>query len=473
MKFKQQNDERQAESRSTLPGMKNSLSIKLPLLFIAATIVIMLVVIFAVHSRFQAQMMEDYTRRAEGVTTLMADRIDGDKVDEYMEKNFELPEYREIVDYFYKLKANYPDVLYMYSFRAEEDGGHMIIDLDADEVENGDAFEAGYVYVLDEPFFSLIPLIMAGGKTDGYAVHTQEDGYLFSYCSPVFDSNGHYACSVCVDFSLDRLESQNNAFTLRLAMSILVISMLILLIEVLIVRRWVTDPIQKLSQIAKKFSYKTEADRKNNIELLDAVNLKSRDEIGIVYQMLRSVTNDSFNATQNLSRAKIDIQDKEKKITAISKDAYWDKLTRVGNLAAYKRDTVGIDGDYALVMFDINNLKTVNDTCGHGKGDLYIQGCCRIIGKQLRHSSLYRTGGDEFVAVLKGEDFEKREHHLEELSAAFEGAQKKSQLWERYSSAVGMAVHRESETVEEVLKRADEAMYLNKAEWHRKYGKAR
>ena len=472
MLFKKQYDGRQMEGRS-LADMKNSLSIRLPLLFIAATIIIMLVVVFAVHSRFQTQMIEEYTLRAEGVTALMADRIDGDKVDEYLEKNFELPEYREIISFFYKLKENYPDVLYMYSFRAEEDGGHMIFDLDADEVDNGEAFEVGYVYVLDEPFFSLIPLIMAGGKTEGYAVHTQEDGYLFSYCSPVFDSNGNYACSVCVDFSLDRLDRQNNNFTLRLAMSILVITVLILLGEVLIVRRWVTEPIQKLSQIAEKFSYETEADRKKNIELLDAVNIKSRDEMGVVYQMLRSVTNDSFMATQNLSLAKIDIQDKEKKISAISKDAYWDKLTCVGNLAAYKRDTEGFDGEYALIMFDINNLKAVNDTCGHDKGDLYIQGCCRIIGKQLKHSSVYRTGGDEFVVVLTGEDFEKREQHLKELRAAFVEAQKQDELWERYAAAFGMAVHRENETVEEALKRADEAMYRNKEEWHRKYGKAR
>ena len=382
MSFKKRYDSDQAGSRSLIE-IKNSLSIKLPLLFIASAVIIMLAAIFAVHARFQSQMIEEYTLRAEGVTTLMADRIDGDKVDEYMEKNYDLPEYREIVDFFYKLKANYPDVLYMYSFRAEEDGGHMIFDLDADEVENGEAYEVGYVYVLDEPFFSLIPEIMAGEKTGGYAVHTQEDGYLFSYCSPVYDSNGNYACSVCVDFSLDRLERQNNAFTLRLAMSILAIAILILLVSVLIVRRWVTRPIQKLSQIAEKFSYETEADRKKNIELLDAVNIKSRDEMGVVYQMLRSVAKDSFKATQNLSRAQIDIQDKEKKISAISKDAYWDKLTRAGSLAAYKRDTEGLAGEYALVMSDINNLKTVNDTCGHDKGDLYIQGCCQIIEQQF------------------------------------------------------------------------------------------
>ena len=72
---------------------KTSLSVKLPLLFIISTLIIMLVVVIAVHARFQERMIGEYTRMAEGVTQLMADRIDGDRIDEYMEQNFSSEEY--------------------------------------------------------------------------------------------------------------------------------------------------------------------------------------------------------------------------------------------------------------------------------------------------------------------------------------------------------------------------------------------
>ena len=431
----------------------SSLSIRLPLLFIGSTLIIMLIVFQAVHSRFQSRMIEDYTRMAEGVTQLMADEIDGDKIDYYIEENFNSPEYQAIIDRLYRLKANYPDVLYLYVYRCEEDGGHIIFDIDADEVENGEAYEVGYVYELEEPFLSNQDKIMAGEEIEGMAVQSEEDGYLFSYCSPVFRSDGTYACSACVDFSLDHLAQEDNSFTLRLVLMILIVGVAILLVEVFLVRRWVTNPIIHLSACADKFAYDTEDDRRKNIELLDGVDIKSRDEIGIVYQMLRSVTIDSFKATQNLSRA-------EDQISIISKEAYKDKLTKVGNLGAFKRDVENLDGEYALVMFDLNNLKKVNDTYGHEKGDVYIRGCCRLICEEYKHSPVYRIGGDEFVVLLRGEDYNNREEHFRKIREQFETAD--GEPWEKYSAAAGMAVCRADEMIDEVLRRADEEMYAEK-----------
>ena len=433
----------------------------------------MLVVFAAVRSRFNSQMIEDYDRMAKGVTQLMADRIDGDRIDEYIEKNFSSDEYNDIVRYFYSLRENYPDVRYIYAYRCEEDGGHIVFDLDAEGVENGEAYEPGYIYELEEPFASHQEEIMAGKETPGDAVRSEEDGYLYSYCRPVFRSDGSYACSVCVDFSLDQLSEANNAFSMRLMAMILGIGLIILLAEMLVVRRWVTDPINDLSKCAEKFAYDTEEDRRNNIELLDAVDIKSRDEIGDVYQMLRSVATDSLLSTSSLSQAREDIHNKEVQIDEISKEAYRDRLTHVGSRAAFRRDIAELSGEYALVMFDLNGLKQVNDTCGHAHGDLYIKGCCSLICEQYKHSPVYRIGGDEFIVLLRGEDYKNRDRHLREIQAAFEKDYGDSDPWERYSAASGMAVCRNGEPVDDIFDRADEAMYREKERHHREKGVTR
>ena len=75
-------------------------------MFVASAIIIMLAVISAVYLRFYNRMIEQYTRMGEGVTQLMVNAFDGDKVDEYIEKNFELPEYVDTVNYFYTLRDN-------------------------------------------------------------------------------------------------------------------------------------------------------------------------------------------------------------------------------------------------------------------------------------------------------------------------------------------------------------------------------
>lgn len=454
---------------------KISLSVKLPLLFTISLLIIMLVVIVAVRQRFQQRMIDEYTRMAEGVTQLMADRIDSDKVDEYIEQNFDSEEYRDIVEYFYTLKENYPDVLYLYTIRCEEDGAHVVFDLDNDEIENGEAYEPGYVYELEGPFALVKDKLMAGEQTPGYDVHSAEDGYLFSYCRPVFDSEGNYACSTCVDFSMDHMYEDNNAFTLRLTLMILAIAAFILVMEVLIVRRWVTIPVNELSKCAEKFSYETEEDRGNNIDLIDDLDIRSEDEIGALYQLIRSMTRDSFISTFRLTQARQDIQDREVRINEISEDAYKDQLTKVGTAAAFNRDIADPDvcgGEPVVVMFDINDLKHINDTYGHGRGDDYIRGCCAMICSKYKHSPVYRLGGDEFVVLPGGEDLREKDARLEEIRAEFAEAYANTDVepWERYSAACGMA---EGKTIVSALKKADEAMYEEKEKFHKLSGRKR
>ena len=295
-----------------------SLSVRLPLLFAASTIIIMLVVIPLVYMRFHNRTIDQYTRMAKGVTQLMVNSFDGDKVDEYMEKNFDLPEYVETVNYLYTLRDNYPDILYMYIYRFEEDGGHVIIDLDADWWTNGEGYAPGYVYKTEEPFTSHLSEVMAGKEIAGYSEHTQEDGYLFTYTRPIFRSDGSYACTACVDFSMDYLSEMDRAFTLRLALILTLIALIVLLLDIHIVRKRITLPINALSRCAGSFAYDTEEDRQNDLRLLDALNIHTGDEIEDVYRTLQSVTHDSYVATSNLVRAQTIIHNRDGMITAMA-----------------------------------------------------------------------------------------------------------------------------------------------------------
>lgn len=302
---------------------RHSLSIRLPMLFVGSVIVIMVVVIPLVFMRFRNRMIEQYTRMAKGVTQLMVNAFDGDRAEEFMEKNYSLPEYVDTVNYFYTLRDNYPDILYMYIYRFEADGGHVIIDLDADWVENGEGYEVGSLWSLDEieePFKSHLQKIMAGEELAGYSEYTKEDGYLFTYTRPIFRSDGSYACSASVDFSLDYLAGMDAAFTLQLTLIMIGIGVIVLVMDIHTVRKYITHPINALLSCAGEFSYDTEEDRKNNIRLLDDLNIHTGDEIEDVYHTLQSVTRDSCLAAANLNQALTDIRDRDGMITAMAAD---------------------------------------------------------------------------------------------------------------------------------------------------------
>lgn len=90
--------------------------------------------------------------------------------------------------------------------------------------------------------------------------------------------------------------------------------------------------------------------------------------------------------------------------------SYVDELTDLFNRRAYANDIESYQNasDYeelTIVVIDINGLKQVNDNLGHKAGDELIKGASTCIRRAFRNLGLvYRTGGDEFVALLKGDE---------------------------------------------------------------------
>lgn len=150
-----------------------------------------------------------------------------------------------------------------------------------------------------------------------------------------------------------------------------------------------------------------------------------------------------------------------------------DSLTKVKNATAYaeKVGTInleilnGANVKYAIVMCDVNNLKVENDTYGHDSGDVYIKNCCKIISQAFKHSPIYRIGGDEFIAIVEGADYDNRDFIMAGLLKNVEMSSKyATTAMGKASFAMGMAVYNPllDRSVSDTVKRADEEMYKKK-----------
>lgn len=165
-------------------------------------------------------------------------------------------------------------------------------------------------------------------------------------------------------------------------------------------------------------------------------------------------------------------EEQEMLLTSAERLARLDELTGAKNKNAYTEHVRMIDdtlrsregvAPFAVVMCDINELKLVNDSRGHSFGDEYIQKTGRLICNIYENSAVYRVGGDEFVAILTDDDYEKREDLLNLLRI-------ESRTNGRWRSgpviASGMSVY-DPETdfcFDDVFARADAEMYRNKKE---------
>ena len=145
-----------------------------------------------------------------------------------------------------------------------------------------------------------------------------------------------------------------------------------------------------------------------------------------------------------------------------------DGLTGIKNKTAYgefeaklnKQIQSGENVKFAIALCDVNGLKTVNDTLGHIAGDEYIRSASRLVCQTFAHSPVFRIGGDEFVAILRGSDFENRER----LEKKFTEAVKENVDQHKVVVACGISVFdkEHDKNVSSVFERADALMYKNK-----------
>jgi diguanylate cyclase (GGDEF)-like protein len=147
--------------------------------------------------------------------------------------------------------------------------------------------------------------------------------------------------------------------------------------------------------------------------------------------------------------------------------AYTDVLTGYENRMAFEHrmrecHAIADRGEsVAIIVCDVNNLKTVNDVQGHEAGDKYLQLTADILFEHLpKGSPFYRIGGDEYATILVGI----KEYELYDLMQRYQEENRPTVKNQPFSCACGAALFTRGidENMRDVFKRADEAMYVEK-----------
>jgi len=121
-----------------------------------------------------------------------------------------------------------------------------------------------------------------------------------------------------------------------------------------------------------------------------------------------------------------------------------------------------------IAFIDINNLKYVNDKFGHGEGDLLIKSVVEIITKVARTSDfIFRFGGDEFIMCVYNADLFAASRMKVRIDKAFKEFNDNFDKEYEVSASFGFAEYNfeEKKSIQELIKIADENMYLEKAKY--------
>ena len=151
--------------------------------------------------------------------------------------------------------------------------------------------------------------------------------------------------------------------------------------------------------------------------------------------------------------------------SALEHSATHDGLTDLLNRAALTRlvDEALLSGERIAVAFvDLNGFKAINDTCGHDAGDEVLVNVAARLRRTIRpRDRAARFGGDEFVVLLREVDHDELATLLvDRFTAEVERPiDTRDGAVHRVGASIGIAFSAPGDTVDSLLRRADEAMY--------------
>ncbi|MCX2981539.1 EAL domain-containing protein [Halieaceae bacterium IMCC14734] len=313
----------------------------------------------------------------------------------------------------------------------------------------------------------------------------------------------HVAGYVYLGIDLTKVEQSVTDYGIRIGAASLSFCLVAILLILMFTRR-ITAPLSNLAQLAQDISAG---------KLDKTFKARGRGEVGQIASMINNVIKElnSYKArldvdhqllsmkveerTAQLSKRNKELSKAVQEVTE-TKDrmrrmAYYDSLTDLPNrqlfteqLALLMRIAKREGHNLALLFIDLDNFKRINDSLGHSAGDALLREVAQRLSSSVRESDLIskyldahskidvsRLGGDEFTVVL---------HKIENqdvastVAARLLEALRQPMLIEGHeivvTPSIGIALApRDASTVEDLLKRADTAMYHSKNEGRNNY----
>ena len=302
-----------------------------------------------------------------------------------------------------------------------------------------------------------------------YITDTEEYGWLVTSGAPVYAPDGTVLCYACVDISMDAIRQQEANYLTGLAVGLVGFTAILSIVAIIAVRHLIVSPINTLSDAATRYCSPNEDERGSFQDL----QIHTRDEIQNLHQSMVRMEHDIDTYINNLMQTQEKLRDTRLEADMMNDLAHRDALTGIRNKLAYEQEMLRLEHDrtmgetrFGIAVIDLNDLKVINDRYGHDCGDVSLRTLSNLICMVFTHSPVFRIGGDEFVVILKNNDYDKVDELVVEFQRQSEELNHADGLepWERVEAAIGYVRYDPSldSDVAATFHRADKVMYENK-----------
>ena len=259
------------------------------------------------------------------------------------------------------------------------------------------------------------------------------------------------------------------AFYGRFIIVLMIFSFILSLLVSLMLRKRFLNPILYLAQTAEKIT-------SSNDYSLRAKEL-SKDEVGKLTSCFNTMLQ-TIEQRDNLLENQVKRRTKELENANVQlhQYAYQDGLTDLPNRRYFYEHLQQLvstpEQPFSLVFIDLDGFKEVNDSLGHDFGDLLLHEVAKRLRRCLKQQDIVaRLGGDEFTLILKGiSDTTAVSHIAHDVMKSLTRTITIKNEHVQVTASIGVAFFpHDGISVETLVKRADQAMYLSKSKGRNRF----
>ena len=198
---------------------------------------------------YRGRCISDYSELGQDYSQAMCEIISGDDVDSFLVAGQKDSEYAQTEKRLYGLFNSCDKIEYMYVYKIEEDGCHVVFDLDTADVKGA---ERGDIIPFDEGFAPYLSALKAGEKINPI-ISSDQYGWLCSVYTPIYDSNNKTVAYACTDIDMHNITADINSFLMKLLGLVFSFIILYLCLTYYFIDNLLIQPINTLAKRTRDY----------------------------------------------------------------------------------------------------------------------------------------------------------------------------------------------------------------------------
>lgn len=269
-----------------------SVFLRSKIIFILAAALVTLAVTASTISfvLYRNALITEYSEFAREVTIAISEVLDHEKIDEYISSKGADPEYLEVLHKLEDIKTTAPTVKFIYIYKIEEDGGHVVFDLHSNNEEDS---VPGKLVKFDSAFEPYLPTLLEGGEIEP-VISDSDFGRLLSVYTPVKNSAGKTVSYIGADIPMSMIVGKELNFLTQMVFLFLGFVILIIAIVVWFVDFNVVFPINSMTMRTSEFAYSGSNALGENVEKIKRLDIHTGDEVENLYKAFTKMTEDTM-----------------------------------------------------------------------------------------------------------------------------------------------------------------------------------